>query len=156
MPDIAFRSATELIAALEAKEVSSRELLEHYLERIEALNPGLNAVVATDVERAKEDAAQADQGRATGRSPGPLAGLPMTIKDSIETEGLVTTSGAPELKEHIPQRDADAVAMLRAAGAVIVGKTNLPMYAGDIQTFNDVYGTTNNPWDVTRTPGGSS
>jgi len=137
-------------------ELSSRELLEHVLSRIERVNPRLNAVVALDVDRARSAAAAADQTRAAGGSGGPLAGLPMTVKDVWETEGLVTTAGARQLKDHRPATDALAVGRLKAAGAIIVGKTNTPEYAGDFQTYNDVYGLTNNPWNTDRTAGGSS
>ena len=154
--DLSYATATELLAALAAGELSSRELLEHQLTRIEAVNPALNAVVTLDAERALARAGEADQARARGKSWGPLHGLPMTVKDVFETAGLRTTSGAPELAEHVPERDAVTVARLKAAGAIIVGKTNTPLYAGADQTFNDVFGTTNNPWDVSRSPGGSS
>jgi len=98
----------------------------------------------------------ADEATARGELTGPLHGLPMTVKDTFETEGLVTTSGATELAQYVPQHDAVAVARLKAAGAIIFGKSNTPMYAGDWQTYNDVYGRTNNPWDLSRTAGGSS
>lgn len=140
---------------LARREVSSRELLEHFLARIEKHNTALNAVVALD-ERALDRARAADEATARGESWGALHGVPMTVKDAIETEGLVTTSGAPMLAKHIPARDADAVACLKAAGALVFGKTNLPIFAGDLQTYNDVYGVTNNPWALDRTPGGSS
>ena len=156
MSDVAFRSATELVQALKAKEVSSRELLEIYLARIERLNPSINAVVTLDAERALHAAQVADRALARGEDFGPLHGLPMTVKDALETAGMRTTSGAPELAEHIPEADAVAVGRLRRAGAVIFGKTNLPLYAGDCQTYNEVFGTTNNPWDLNRGPGGSS
>jgi amidase len=154
--DIAFRSVTELAAAIHSREVSSRELLEHYLGRIERLNPKVNAVVTLDAERALAQAAAADEALTHGDAIRPLHGLPMTVKDSIETEGIRTTSGAPELADHVPAVDADAVARLKAAGAIVFGKTNLPKYAMDFQSFNDVHGTTGNPWDPERTPGGSS
>jgi amidase len=156
MTDLHHRSAAELVALLAAGEVSSVELLDHFLDRIERDGPALNAVVALDADRARGRAAEADAARERGESWGPLHGLPMTIKDAFETEGLVTTSGAPELRDHVPAHDADAVARLRAAGAVIFGKTNLPLYAGDLETFNDVYGRTSNPWDLGRGVGGSS
>jgi amidase len=108
------------------------------------------------VERARHAADAADAARARGTLLGPLHGLPMTVKDTFETAGLRTTAGAPELAQHVPAADAVAVARLRAAGGVILGKTNTPLYAGDAQTYNAVFGTTNNPWDVRRTPGGSS
>ena len=156
MTDLHHRSATELVALLAAGEVSSRELLDHFLDRVERAGPAVNAVVALDAERARARAAEADDARARGESWGPLHGLPMTIKDAFETEGLVTTSGAPELRDHVPARDAVAVARLRAAGAVVFGKSNLPRYAGDLETFNEVYGRTSNPWDLDRGVGGSS
>jgi amidase len=155
MTEWADRSATEIVAGIRAKDVSSRELLATFLERVERRSD-LNAVVTLDAERATAAAAAADVAVTKGDVLGPLHGLPMTVKDAFETEGMRTTSGAPELSGHVPARDADAVARLRAAGAVIFGKTNLPIYAGDIQTYNDVFGTTNNPWDLSRCAGGSS
>ena len=151
-----FATASELTQALRDRSVSSRELLEHALARVEEHNPALNAVVALDVERARAVADAADAATARGDAVPPLHGLPMTVKDVWETEGLVTTSGAPELKDHVPERDALVVSRLKEAGAIIFGKTNTPLYAGDLQTFNDVHGVTNNPWDTTRTTGGSS
>jgi amidase len=154
--DLSFATTTELAAALRAGQVSSRELLDHALERIEAVDGPINAVVVLDEERARADATRADEELARGEQRGPLQGVVMTVKDVWETEGLVTTCGAPELRDHVPTADAVAVSRLRSAGAVIVGKTNTPVYAADNQTFNDVYGQTNNPWDLDRTPGGSS
>jgi amidase len=148
--------AAELVRLLREGEVASAELLDHFLDRIDRLDGAINAVVALDAERARERAAAADAARARGESWGPLHGLPMTVKDAFETEGLATTSGAPELRDHVPAADADAVARLKAAGAIVFGKTNLPLYAGDLQTYNEVYGRTNNPWALDRTVGGSS
>jgi amidase len=156
MTDLGFRSASELAGALRRREVGSRELLDHLLARIERVNPPLNAVVTLDVERARAAADAADRALARGEARGPLAGLPMTVKDTFETAGLRTTCGVPELAQHVPATDAVAVARLRAAGAVVFGKTNTPTWAGDWQTTNPIFGTTNNPWDRTRTPGGSS
>jgi len=153
--DVALRPATDLTAALRRGELSSRELLAHYRLRIDRLNPAINAVVTLD-ETAFDRAAAADAARASGRSWGPLHGLPITIKDSLETAGLRTTAGAPEYAGHVPERDAEAVARLRAAGAIVFGKTNLPAYAADCQTFNPIFGTTRNPWDPDRAVGGSS
>ena len=147
-------SATGLLALLRGRELGSLELLDLQLDRIERFNPQLNAVVALDIERARAAARAADDTPAERR--GPLHGLPMTIKDSYEVAGMPATCGLPHLAEHVPARDADAVARLRAAGAVPFGKTNLPSAAADHQSYNPVYGTTNNPWDVGRTPGGSS
>ena len=119
-------------------------------------NPSLNAIVALDADRAQATAEAADAATASGGPTGPLHGLPMTVKDVWETAGLVTTSGAPELRSYVPETDALAVGRLRGAGAVIFGKSNTPLYAGDFQTYNEVYGVTNNPWDTSRTAGGSS
>ena len=154
--DLDFATATELTQALRDRVVSSRELLDHLLARVDRHNPDHNAVVALDVERARAAADAADTATAAGDANGALHGLPMTVKDVWETEGLVTTSGAPELKDHVPERDALAVSRLKTAGAIVFGKTNTPLYAGDFQTFNDVYGVTNNPFDTARTAGGSS
>jgi amidase len=154
--DLSTATASRLIALLASGEVASAELLEAFLARVAAHNGTLRAVVATDVERARSDARRADDARARGSPLGPLHGLPMTVKDVFETEGLVTTAGARELADHVPARDADAVARLRSAGAVIFGKTNVPRYAGDFQTFNDMHGVTRNPWRTDRTAGGSS
>jgi len=156
MTTLGFRSASELAAALRRRELGSRELLEHLLARIERFDGGLNAVVTLDVERARAAADAADRALAAGDAKGALFGLPMTVKDTFETAGLRTTCGVPALSQHVPAADAIAVARLRAAGAVIFGKTNTPTWAGDWQTTNPIFGTTNNPWDRTRTPGGSS
>jgi amidase len=154
--DLSYATATALTVALGTGEVSSRELLDHVADRIDLVNPPLNAVVTLDLERARRAAAAADDSTARGDKRGRLHGLVMTVKDAWETEGLRTTSGAPELREHIPAADAVAVRRLRDAGAIVVGKSNTPLYADDNQTFNDVFGQTNNPWDLERTPGGSS
>ena len=156
MTDLGYRSASDLVAAIKAKEVGSRELLDHLLDRVDKHNPALNAVITLDADRARAQADAADEATARGDDLGPLHGLPMTIKDVFETEGLRSTSGAPELMDHVPDHDAGAVARLKDAGAIVFGKTNLPLYAGDIQTFNQPFGVTNNPWDTDRTPGGSS
>ncbi|HKJ23232.1 MAG TPA: amidase [Myxococcota bacterium] len=152
-----FQTARELAARLRAREISAGELLDQAIARIEALDGRLNAVVARDFERARERARAADAELAAGRTEGkPLLGLPVTIKDAFETEGLVTACGAPELAGHVPAASADAVQRYVDAGALVIGKTNVPLYAGDGQTFNSVYGTTNNPWDPARSPAGSS
>src|SRR3954469_17673441 len=157
---VAFRSATELAGLIRSRQIASREALEMFLDRIERLDQGVNCVVNIDAERAGEEARAADDALARAGSDGdglgPLHGVPMTVKDSWQTAGMRTTSGAPELAEFVPEIDAWPVDRLRGAGAVIFGKTNLPIYAGDFQSYNDVFGTTNNPWDLSRTPGGSS
>ncbi len=156
MSDLSFRTACELLNLIRKREISSRDLLEHYLARIERFNPRLNAVVTIDAERARKRADAADQALARGESWGPLHGLPITVKDTFETAGLRTTAGARGLSEHVPGTDAVPVARLQAAGAVLMGKTNTPVFASDAQSYNNVFGTTNNPWDLARSPGGSS
>ena len=153
---LAFASASELMGALSQRQVASRELLETYLRRIERLNPTLNAIVTLDAEGALADADAADRARARGQSLGLLHGLPMTVKDCLMTTGMRTTAGAQALADYVPEHDADAIARVRAAGAIVLGKTNLSTFAADAQSYNDLFGTTNNPWDLTRTPGGSS
>ncbi|MCY4486617.1 MAG: amidase family protein, partial [Deltaproteobacteria bacterium] len=148
--------ARDLLAALRSGEISSRELLELFLRRIEAADPALNAVVTLDAERARRLAGAADEAKARGERTGPLGGLPITIKDTIETEGIRTTAGAPWLAGHVPDRDATAVSRLKAAGAIVFGKTNCPLFGGDAQSTNVVFGTTGNPWALDRSPGGSS
>lgn len=156
MNDLGFRSAVELAAAIRRLELSSLEVLDHLLERVDRLNPRINAVVTLDASRARSRARELDALAARGEFAGPLHGVPMTVKDTYEVAGVRTTSGAEQLAEHVPERDAVTVARLKAAGAVIFGKTNTPTWAADAQTYNPVFGTTNNPWDVERTPGGSS
>jgi amidase len=158
MSDVsATASATSLVAAVRSGAISARELLELYLERIERLDRGgVNAVVTLDTARARAAATDADDRRARGDVIGPLHGLPMTIKDAIETEGIRSTGGAVELTDHVPAIDAPAVARLKAAGAIIFGKTNLPRWCGDSPAFNELFGTTNNPWSFAHVPGGSS
>jgi amidase len=155
MSDIALQPAHALAGTILRRDLSSRELLEHYLGRVEQLNPALNAVVTLDPDGARVAADAADASLARGDDVGPLHGVPMTVKDAYLTAGMRTTCGLPAW-DHVPEHDADAVRRLRAAGAVIFGKTNTPTLAGDWQTYNAIFGTTNNPWDTTRTTGGSS
>ncbi len=153
--DLLLSSATDLAARLKSREISSEELLGKTLTRIEKLNPAINAVIAQDVEGARRDAARADANLKAGNG-GALEGLVITIKDSIDVAGLPATCGAPIHRDRIADTDAPAVARLRQAGAVILGKTNVPIFTGDFQSFNSLFGVTNNPWDLTRSPGGSS
>ena len=148
--------ASTLAEAIRDKQVSSRELLDGYLARIDRLGGPINAVVTLDVDRAHAAATAADDATVRGELKGPLHGLPVTIKDAIETEGIRSTGGAVELSDHVPAADAPAVARLKAAGAIVFGKTNLPRWSGNLQTYNELFGTTNNPWAIDRTPGGSS
>ncbi len=151
-----FESATMLARAIRSGEITSLELLNLYLDRIQRYNDDINAVVALDKASARKRAAEADKLLAEGRVWGPLHGVPMTVKDVFEVAGMPATAGDPMLKDYIPKRNAIAVQRLIDAGAIIFGKTNVPYHAMDIQTYNDIYGTTNNPWDLARTPGGSS
>ena len=145
-------TATESLAALRARRISSVELLQHQLARRERLDAALGAVNAVNADAALAAARAAD----AAPRDATLAGLPMTVKDSLETTDLPTTCGLPPLAGHRAPRDADAVARLRGAGAVIWGKTNTPLAASDHQSHNPLHGLTRNPWDATRTPGGSS
>jgi amidase len=155
MSDIALQPAHALAEAIRRRDVSSRELLELYLTRVEAINPPLNAIVTLDPDAARTAADAADASLARGDDVGPLHGVPMTVKDTYQTAGMRTTCGLPAW-DHVPDHDAEAVGRLRRAGAVIFGKTNTPTLAGDWQTYNAIFGTSNNPWDVARSTGGSS
>ncbi|MEK9711111.1 MAG: amidase [Thalassolituus sp.] len=152
----AFESLAGLQQALEQGDVTSRGLVEYFQGRFEKVNPALNAVVATAFDDALRQADTADQERASGNVRGPLHGIPMTIKDTFEVVGMPCTAGSRSLANHMPKQNAFTVQRLIDAGAIIFGKTNIPLFAGDIQSFNKVYGVTNNPWDTSRTPGGSS
>jgi amidase len=148
--------AHRLCAQLRERRLTAVELLELHRTRVERLNPGINAIIATDFDGARERAQAADAATARGESWGPLHGLPLTIKDTIEVAGMPTVCGAKALRAHRPTASAPAVQRLVDAGAIVFGKTNVPAFAGDVQTFNPVFGTTRNPWDPERTPGGSS
>jgi amidase len=154
--DIAFWSAKRLAARLRSRKIGCLELLDHYLDRVERYNPALNAIIATDIPAARKRAKAADRALAKGDVWGPLHGVPMTIKESYDVVGLPTTWGVPDLKDNIAQKDSLAVARMREAGVVLFGKTNVPLMLADWQSYNAIYGTTNNPWDVSRSPGGSS
>ena len=157
MHETLFQSATDAARMLRRKEVSSRELAEMLLTRIEALNPTLHAVVELRREAALQEAVAADEAAARGDAAGVLHGVPMTIKNSFNVAELHTTWGNPAFKDFVADSDATVVGRLRQAGAIIVGKTNLAFMLGDFgQTANNLYGVTNNPWDTARTPGGSS
>lgn len=152
-----YATAREMLADLAAKKISARELLDLHVARNAAVGGKLNAVVATDLDHARGAAKSIDDARAHGADLGPLAGLPMTIKDGYDVLNMPATSGNPAFAQREKNCvDADVVNAARKAGAVIWGKTNVPFMLGDIQSYNAIYGTTNNPYDVTRTPGGSS
>jgi amidase len=153
---LAFVSASELVRRLKTREFTARELLEFHLDRVERLNPQINAIIFTDLPAARERADAADAALARGEIWGPLHGLPMTVKETNNVAGWPTTYGDPVLTEAIPTHSAVIVERLQAAGAIIFGKTNVPINALDWQSYNAIYGTTRNPWDLDRTPGGSS
>ena len=154
--DVLYRSAFQLAAEIKAQTIKSRDLLEFYLDRVEKYNPALNSVVQLDLNRARKRADEADIAANKGEDWGPLHGLPLTIKDAYATEGIVSTNGIPDYKDFVPDFNADGVKRYVNAGAIVFGKTNVPYMSSDLQSYNDIYGTTNNPWDLSRTCGGSS
>jgi amidase len=154
--DLDFASALDAARAIRRGEVSSVELTTRVLDRIARYNPRLNAIVTLTADAALARAKAADEARARNEWWGPFHGVPCTVKDTLEVAGVRTTAGTRQYASHQPARDAAVVARLRAAGAVLLGKTNVPPFAADWQSSNPVFGTTNNPWDVTRTPGGST
>ncbi|MEM7018131.1 MAG: amidase family protein [Pseudomonadota bacterium] len=149
-------SLTAQINAIKSGNLSCRELLELYIARIEKINPTINAVITTDYDNARQRADTADAALQRDEGLGPLHGIPITVKDALQTADLRSTGGARELKESIPEVDAPVVQAVREAGANIFGKTNLPRWSGDIQSYNDMFGTTSNPWNTEHVPGGSS
>ncbi|HWQ37579.1 MAG TPA: amidase [Burkholderiales bacterium] len=151
-----FSTVAELAAALRQRRVKARELLERVIARIATDNARLNAVVTFDYEGARGSADRADAARARGEALPPLSGVPVTIKDSLETAGMRTTCGAAQWSRYVPERNAAAVQMLIGAGCIVLGKSNTPIYTGDLQTYNTLFGVTRNPWDRTRSCGGSS
>src|SRR5262245_3001372 len=150
-----FQAAEDLAAAMRAGEVSSVELTDEAIARIGRDDKVINAVGVPDFDRARAAARAADQARARGEDR-PLLGIPVTVKESYNVAGLPTTWGMPPHRDYMPAEDAVQVSRLKTAGAVILGKTNVPLGLQDIQTFNEIYGTTNNPWDHGLTSGGSS
>jgi amidase len=148
--------ATRLAAAILARELSAAEVVDAHLRRIDQVNPRVNAVVQVDGDRARARARDADAALARGEPAGPLHGVPFTVKDNFEAAGIEMAIGAEERAAVVPRRDATVVARMRAAGAILLGKTNCPPYGGGIETDNPVYGRTNNPFDLERPPGGSS
>ena len=155
-PDPTLWSAGEQAAAIREGRLGSEELLDLFLARIASVDTQVNAVCTLAVEPARERCRAADVATARGESWGLLHGLPVTIKDAIATAEIRSTGGATALRDHVPTTDAPAVAALKAAGVIVFGKTNLPEWSGDWQSFNEMFGTTNNPWALTHTPGGSS
>ena len=156
MSELAFLSATAIAARIRDGELGCEEILRHYLDRVDRYNDELNALVVDVREQALEEARAADRAVAAGDELGPLHGVPMTLKESYNLAGTPTTWGNPGWKDNIAGEDAESVKRLRQAGAVIFGKTNVPLMLADFQSYNEVYGTTSNPYDHARVPGGSS
>ena len=154
--DLHFKSATEIARLIRERKVGALEVLEHFLARVAKYNPELNAIIWLDADRARARAKAADAALARGEVWGPLHGVPMTIKESYNVAGSPTTWGDPKHKNNVSATNALAVDRLECAGAVLFGKTNVPLLLADNQSYNAIYGTTNNPWDMSRTPGGSS
>jgi len=151
-----YQSAHQLAASIQAKDISAVELLQHFLNRIERHNPKLNAVIWMDAEQALARAAEADAALARGETWGALHGVPLSLKESYQVAGSPTTWGVPTLKDNVTETTALGAQRLMDAGAIFFAKTNVPIHLADWQSFNEIYGTTNNPWDLTRSPGGSS
>lgn len=154
--ELCFLTATELVRRLHTRELAAAEVLEAHLAQIERVNPQVNAIVTLVAEQAQAQARQADAALARGAPAGPLHGLPIAHKDLHETRGIRTTHGSPIFRDHVPDFDALIVARLRAAGAITIGKTNTPEFGAGSQTFNQVFGATRNPYDPSKTCGGSS
>ena len=154
--ELVFASTTQLAAAIRTREVSATEVLQAHLAQIARENPALNAVITLDGDGAEQRAREADAALARGEIWGPLHGVPFTLKDAHVTAGMRTTTGSPSLADTIPNVDSPVTARLKAAGGILMGKTNVPTMLADYQTSNPIFGRTNNPWNFERTPGGSS
>jgi amidase len=155
-PDICFLTAVEMASLIRRKKLSAREVMDAHLKQIERVNPKVNAIVTLIAEQARENARKADDAQARGATLGPLHGLPVAHKDLVETAGIRTTFGSPVFKDNVPTEDAILVERIKRAGAIAVGKTNTPEFGAGSQTFNPVFGATKNPYDLTKTCGGSS
>src|SRR5436309_11871000 len=156
MNQLHYKSATELASLIRRKKVSALKLLDHFLVRIETYNPKLNAIVWMDRDKARKRAKAADAALNKGKRLGPLHGVPMTIKESYQVAGSPTTWGAPAMKDNVTDTTAVAAQRMIDAGVTLFAKTNVPLMLADWQSYNAVYGMTRNPWDLDRTPGGSS
>lgn len=155
-PDVCFLTAVEMARLIRGRKLSAREVVAAHLKQIESVNPKVNAIVTLVAEQAMENAKRADEAQARGASPGVLHGLPVVHKDLTDTKGIRTTYGSPLLKDNIPAEDAIIVERIHRAGAITLGKTNTPEFGAGSQTFNRVFGATLNPYDVSKTCGGSS
>ena len=154
--EICYQTAVEMARRVKTREISARELLEAHLEQIERVNPQVNAICTLVADRALRQAEKADRAQQEDRSLGPLHGLPIAIKDLVLTRGIRTTFGSRIYKDFVPEENALFVDRLEAAGAVLIGKTNTPEFGAGSQTYNEVFGETRNPYDMTKTCGGSS
>jgi amidase len=154
--ELCFSDATELARRIARRELSSREVMEAHLSRVERENPVLNAIVTLHPEEALAAADRADEAQRRGVTLGPLHGLPVAHKDTFHTRGMRTTFGSPLFRDFVPNLDSIVVERQRSAGAILIGKTNVPEFAAGSQTFNTVFGATRNPYDLTKTCGGSS
>ncbi|HTF36980.1 MAG TPA: amidase family protein, partial [Blastocatellia bacterium] len=155
--DICFKEAVELAAMIRNREVSATEVMAAFLSQIERVNPKVNAICTfVGAEAALRGAREADARLAKGQTPGPLHGLPHAVKDLVPTAGIRTTFGSRIYKDFVPDSDGLIVKRLKAAGAIIIGKTNVPEFGAGSHTFNEVFGATLNPYDLTKTCGGSS
>jgi amidase len=154
--ELCYLSAFELAARIRRKDVSAREVMTAHLAQIERVNPEVNAVVTLVADRAMADAAKADEATARGGQLGPLHGLPIAHKDLVDTAGIRTTRGSPFYRDNVPTQDAAIISRIRQAGAITIGKTNTPEFGAGSHTFNTIFGATKNPYDVTRSCGGSS
>ena len=154
MDELTFAAAVDIAAAIKSKRVSSREITQHYIDRVETLDGAVNAVCVRLFEQALEAADRADSGLAQGET-GPLHGVPMSIKESYVLADTPATWGIPAYRDNVASADGVAVSRFKAAGAHFLGKTNVPIDLGDFQSFNEIYGTTNNPWNFERTPMGA-
>src|SRR5258706_1996345 len=154
--DICFLTAVEIAALIRRKKLSAREVMAAHLKQIDRVNPKVNAIVTLVAEQALENARKADESQTKGTPLGPLHGLPIAHKDLVETAGIRTTFGSLIFKDFVPKEDAIIVERIRRAGAIAVGKTNTPEFGAGSQTFNRVFGATKNPYDLTKTSGGST
>jgi amidase len=156
MDQFHFQSAVAIAQQIRERKISASDALEHFLARVAKYNPRINAIIWLDADRARARAKAADAALAKGEIWGPFHGVPMTVKESYNVAGSPTTWGDPNLKNNVTETSALAVERLEKAGVVLFGKTNVPLLLADHQSYNAIYGTTNNPWDLSRTPGGSS
>ncbi|MBN4064698.1 Asp-tRNA(Asn)/Glu-tRNA(Gln) amidotransferase GatCAB subunit A, partial [Dehalococcoides mccartyi] len=154
--ELIFKTAREQAKLIATGEITSEELVNAHLAQIERVNPAVNAMVTMVADDALDRACEADMARMNGEEMGPLYGLPIAVKDAHSTKGILTTMGSPIYKDHVPTEDALIVERVKKAGAIVIGKSNMPEFGAGSQTFNPVFGSTKNPYDLSKTCGGSS